>query len=79
MTQEQIEALAAANATELTTFPALDDALLYKVIGGDWGNNYGHIVAQDENLQTVSVELIGQGVTIDAERAALVVVPFIGA
>lgn len=87
MTPEQLAALDQANQQgadtpapiEPQTFEALDDALLYKVTYGDWGNNYGHIVAQDETLPTVSVELAGQDTTIDAERAALVAVPFIGA
>lgn len=79
MTQDQIEALAAANATELIKYDALDKDQLYKVIGGDWGNNYGHVVTDDETLPTVSVELIAQNTTIDADRAALLAVPFIGA
>lgn len=87
MTPEQLAALETANqkgadapaSSEPQTFEALDDSALYKVTSGDWGNNYGRIVAQDETLPTVSVELVGQFTIIDAERAALVAVPFIGA
>ena len=79
MTKEQIDAMNAANSTGLTIHQWIDDTLLYKVIGGDWGNNYGHIVAQDETLATVSIELIGLNTTIDADRTALLAVPFIGA
>ncbi len=79
MTQEQLDALNAANGTELIKHEALEESALYKVIGGDWGNNYVHITAQYENLPTVTVELVGQGVSIDVDRTALVAVPFIGA
>lgn len=79
MEQDQIDALNAANQTQATIYTALDETALYKIIGGDWGNNYGHITSQDENLPQVTVELIGQGVSIDAYRDALLAVPFFGA
>lgn len=85
MTPEQLAALDQANGqgaaapAETQTHEALDDTALYKVIQGDWGNNYGHITAQDETLPTVTVELVGQFTSIDVDRADLVAVPFIGA
>ena len=85
MTDEQLAALAQANGegapapADPQTHEALDDTALYKVIRGDWGNNYGHITAQGETLPTVTVDLIGQGTSIDVDRADLVAVPFIGA
>lgn len=86
MTPEQLAALENANGQGADLTPvdqqaheALDDTALYKVIRGDWGNNYGHITAQDETLPTVTVELIGQDTSIDVDRADLVAVPFIGA
>lgn len=85
MTPEQLAALENANGqgaaapTETKTHEALDTEALYKIIQGDWGNNYGHITAQDETLPTVTVELVGQFTSIDVDRADLVAVPFIGA
>lgn len=50
---------------------------LYKVIGGDWGNNYGYVKEVDGNA--VKIELLGQGITIDHDLDQLLAVPFFGA
>ncbi|MGP1718164.1 MAG: hypothetical protein ACTS9Y_13370 [Methylophilus sp.] len=73
------ERLVARNTAKKAAPAAQDPDQLYKVIGGDWGNNYGHIVADKEGGPTVSVELIGKEETIDVDREALQAVPFIGA
>jgi hypothetical protein len=73
------ERLKAANAAKRAGKAAQDPDQLYKVVGGDWGNNYGHIVADKEGEPTVSVELVGNEQTIDVDREALQAVPFIGA
>ena len=75
---ERLKAANAARRAQVAQDPANPDQL-YKVIGGDWGNNYGRIVADKEGEPTVSVELVGNEQTIDVERKALLAVPFIGA
>lgn len=74
---EKLKAANAAKRAATTTAP--DPEQIHKVIGGDWGNNYGRIKNDEAGQPTVSVELIGQDITIDVDRADLVAVPFIGA
>jgi hypothetical protein len=80
-TPAQIEAtrkLLAANAAKKAAPAAQDPDQLYKVLGGDWGNSYGHIQG-NQDQPTVSVQLVGSGELIEVEREALLAVPFIGA
>lgn len=52
---------------------------LYKIVGGGWGNTYGHMVTANKTKDTAVIKPLGGGDNIICQYSQLQKVPHYGA